>query len=106
MRPANQYQAEKQMEYLLKRKIKGNRRTKVKEHLKRGKRIAAAIWTRFKVGPYQYQLKHLQWYVSTQTLHFSSNTRYRHWLTIRNIIIALGKEDFWISRLQGSWINP
>lgn len=106
MRPANQHQAEKQMEYLLKRKIKGNQQKKVKEHTHRAKRIAAVIWARFQVGPYQYQLKHLQWYLSTQTQCLTTSTRYRHWLTIRNIIIALGKEDFWTIRLQGPWVSP
>ena len=106
MRPANQHQAEKHMEHLLNRKLPGNRHTKVKEHTKRARRIAATIWVRFQVGPYQYQLKHLRWYLSTRTSHLTFSTRYRHWLTVKNIIIALGKESDWIDRLQGAWVSP
>ena len=88
------------MEYLLKRKIKGNRHTIVKEHLNRAKRIAAAIWLRFQVGPYQYQLKHLVWYLQIQAQNFKPATRYRHWLTLQHILHALNKQDAWRNFLQ------
>ncbi|MEE8060092.1 MAG: hypothetical protein V3T17_20005 [Pseudomonadales bacterium] len=58
MRPANQQQAMQHMAHLLNRKLTGNRHAKVKEHTKRAQHIAAIIWKRFQVGPYQYQLKH------------------------------------------------
>ena len=106
MRPANQQRAEKHMEHLLNRKLTGNRHTKVKEHTKRAKRIAAIIWTRFQVGPYQYQLKHLRWYLQAQTKHLKPATRYRYWLTTKNILKALNKEVDWGTQLQGNWISP
>ena len=56
MRPANQKQAVQHMEYLLGRKLAGRRKTRVKEHTNRAKRMAVDIWTRFQVGPYQYLL--------------------------------------------------
>jgi len=99
MRPANQQQAERHMEHLLSRKIPGNRQTKVKEHTRRARRIAAAIWKRFQVGPYQYKLKHLKWYMDTQTCHLKPYTRYRYWLTLKYITSALGKETSWASQL-------
>ena len=99
MRPANHKQAEQHMEHLLNRKLKGNRGTRVKEHTHRAKKIAALIWKRFQVGPYQYQLKHLKWYLDTQIRHLKPATQYRHWLTVKNIIVALGKESDWMSRL-------
>ena len=101
MRPANQQQAVRHMEYLLKRKVKGNRRTRVKEHMNRAKRIAIVIWVRFQVGPYQYQLKHLVWYLNTQTLHLKPATRYRDWLTLQQIIYSLNKADTWLPLFQG-----
>lgn len=106
MRPANQQQAERHMEHLMNRKLKGNRGTRVKEHTHRAKKIAAVIWTRFQVGPYQYQLKHLKWYLNTQIQHLTPNTRYRYWLTIKNIVNALNKENNWEAQLQGSWTIP
>ncbi|MFT6164478.1 MAG: hypothetical protein ACJA1T_000483 [Zhongshania aliphaticivorans] len=99
MRPANQQQAERHIEHLLSRKIPGNRQTKVKEHTNRAKRISAAIWKRFQVGPYQYQLKHLKWYLDTQTRHLKPATKYRYWLTVKNIMRALGKEVDWLEQL-------
>ena len=93
------------MEYLLKHRLKGSRQTKVKEHTKRAKRIAGVIWTRFQVGPYQYQVKHLRWYLNTQTQHLTANTRYRHWLTIKYVVISRGKGTDWIVQLKGSWMS-
>jgi len=100
MRPANQQQAEKHMEHLLNRKISGCRRSKVNEHTQRARRIAVMIWTRFQVGPYQYQLKHLIWYLNTWTRHLKPATRYRHWITLRYIVWALNKPDAWAQALQ------
>ena len=87
------------MEHLLNRKIPGNRQTKVKEHNQRAKGIAAMIWIRFQVGPYQYQLKHLTWYFNTQVQRLKPATQYRHWLTLRLIIHALNKPDAWFQAL-------
>ena len=95
MRPANQEQAVRHMEHLLIRKIKGNRRTRVTENMYRARRIAIVIWVRFQVGPYQYQLKHLRWYIEACMRDLAPNTRYRHWLTIRHIVWALGKNARW-----------
>ena len=100
MRPANQQQARQYMVLLLSRKIPGNRQAKVREHTKRAERIATEIWGRFQVGPYQYQLKHLIWYLNTQTQDLKPATRYRYWLTLRHIIQALNKPDAWLPVLQ------
>ena len=83
------------MEYLLKRRIKGNRQTCVKEHIDRAKRIAIAIWRRFQIGPYQYKHKHLRWYMEIYTKDLTPNTRYRHWLTIKHIVCSLNKGVDW-----------
>ena len=100
MRPANQQQAEKHMEHLLNRKIPGGRRTKVREHTQRASRIAAIIWARFQVDPYQYQLKHLIWYLNTQTQRYQPSARYRHRLTVKYIVSALSKQAAWGQALQ------
>lgn len=100
MRPANQQQAVRHMEYLLKRRIKGNRQTCVKEHMDRAKRIAIAIWRRFQVGPYQYKHKHLRWYMEIYTKDLTPNTRYRHWLTIKYIVCSLNKDVDWKALIE------
>ena len=100
MRPANQQQAVRHMDHLLKRRIKGNRQTRVKEHMNRAKLIAIAIWQRFQVGPYQYQLKHLCWYLEVHIKDLAPNTRYRHWLTIKKIANSLDKSLKWNSLVE------
>lgn len=106
MRPANAQQAIRHMEHLLARKLTGNRSSRVREHLTRAKQIAARIYGQFQVGPYQYQLKHLHWYLETQSHTLKPATRYRHWLTVRNIINALDKSADWLPHLQGTWRHP
>ena len=96
MRPANQQQAIRHMDHLLERKLSGNRNTKVKEHRTRAKQAAVVLWQRFHVGPYQYQLKHMHWYIEVYTKDLAPNTRYRHLLTVRNITQALNKNAKWI----------
>jgi hypothetical protein len=34
------------------------------------------------------------------------STRYRHWLTIRALIYALGRSEDWEARLKGPWLRP
>ena len=106
MRPANPHQTRQHMSHLLNRKLKGNRHTRVREHTRRAQNIAAIIWRQFQVGPYQYRVKHLRWYLETQTTHLKPATRYRYWLTTKNITWALHKEADWLALLQGLWVNP
>ena len=102
MRPANQQQAVKHMDHLLKRRLIGNRSTKVKEHRARAKQIAIVIWQRFQMGPYQYQLKHLRWYLEVYAQNLTPNTRYRHWLTIKQIASSLNKQIEWVMLIESS----
>ena len=106
MRPANQQQAIRHMEHLLKPKLTGNRSTKVKERINRARHIAAVIWVRFQVGPYQYQLKHLRWYLDVHSKDLKMGTRYRYRLAIRSIIEALNDKGRWLKQLSGPWGSP
>lgn len=106
MRPANHHKAERQMHNLLIRRLPGKKQTAVNEHLKRAKQIALILWKYDKVGPYQYQLKHLQWYLTTQINTLKPASQYRHWLTVERILKALNKYKDWQSHLQGTWRKP
>jgi hypothetical protein len=77
----------------------------VRQHLARAGHIAGTIWQRWQVGPYQWQLKHLRWYLVERTDEHANGTRYRHWLTVRLLILALD-QDGWIERLDGPWVRP
>ena len=104
-RPANPRAAARQARSLLAHRLPGSRRGTVPQHLARSERIAKTIWRRWQVGPYQWQLKHVRWYLVEKTSHCVSGTRYRYWLTVRLLIFALDR-DGWIGRLDGPWVRP
>ncbi len=103
-RPGNQRSAGRQARALLAKRLPGSRRGTVRHHLARATHIAATIWRRWHVGPFQWQGKHLHWYLAEKTCEYVSGTRYRHWLTVRLLILALDR-DGWIQRLDGPWIT-
>jgi hypothetical protein len=99
-RLANHRAAARIARSLLANRLPGSRRGTVRQHLARSGYIAQTIWRRWHVGPYQWQLKHLRWYLVERTNEHASGTRYRHWLTVRLLILALD-HDGWIERLDG-----
>lgn len=92
------------MRHLIKHRISGSQR-KVNEHNNRASALSDMLWIRFQLGVYQYQLKHLKWYLEGTKLLLPA-TRYRHWLTVKVILEALGKEADWTDQLQGPWVTP
>ena len=104
--PASAHAAGRQARSMLARSLPGSRRGTVAAHLARTERVADAIWRRWQVGPYRWQLKHLRWYLVTQTDALSDSTRYRHWLTVRALVDSLGRGDEWLPRLHGPWLRP
>ena len=103
MRPANISQAQRHMQHLLEGKISGRRKTRVREHSVRAKTIAETIYRQYQVGPYQYRLHHLQWYLRSPIKPLKPASQYPHWLTISMILKALGCFDQWESLLEGRW---
>lgn len=106
MRPANAKQAAAKARALLSRRLPGPRRTTVRSHLRRAERIAELIFQRWQLGPYQWQVKHVRWYLEHRTEHLSPSARYRHWLTLRLLVVALGREADWNRHLAGPWQRP
>jgi hypothetical protein len=104
-RAANQWAAARQAKALLAKRLPGSRRGTVRHHLVRAGHIATTVWRRWHVGPEQWRLKHLRWYLVERTGQCSNGTRYRHWLTVRLLIISL-EHDGWIERLDGPWVRP
>ncbi len=104
--PANQQQAARIARDLLVRRLPGSRRGSVRAHLQRAQLIAEVIWRRWQVGPYQWQVKHLRWYLVEKTQHLTPGTRYRHWLTVRALVSALRTAEHWLPQLQGAWLKP
>ena len=104
--PSNQRQAARQAKELLVRTLPGARRGSIRSHLQRAEHIADVIWRRWQVGPHQWQVKHLRWYLTVRTDLYTPGTHYRHWLTVRALVFALGKEYDWLTQLQGPWLRP
>jgi hypothetical protein len=75
-------------------------------HRVRAGHIAEVIWRRWQVGPGQWELKHVHWYLLEKTDHYASGTRYRHWLTVRLLILCLGHAGDWLDHLDGPWVRP
>ena len=94
------------MRQLLGAKISGKRSTRVKEHLTRATHIADTLYRQYQIGPYQYRLGHIQWYLTKHIQPLSPSSQYRHWLTVREIVVALTRWSAWHEGLQGSWLRP
>ena len=58
----------------------------IHKHHDRAMVIADAIFQRFGVHIYQYQQKHLVWFLTQHNQTFSKGTRYNYFLTIKRII--------------------
>jgi len=104
--PANQQQAARIARDLLVRRLPGSRRGSVRAHLQRAQLIAEIIWRRWQIGPYQWQVKHLRWYLVEKTQHLMPGSRYRHWLTVRLLVLALPTGEHWLPQLYGPWLRP
>ena len=105
-RPPNQRVAARRARELLSRRMPGLDPTTVREHVIRAERVAAVIWRRWQVGPWQWQVKHLRWYLECKTKGMRPGTRYRYWLTIRALVYAVGRGEDWVRRLRGPWVRP
>ena len=105
-RPSSGNAAAYQARALLVRRLPGARRTTVQPHLDRAAAIAACLYRRWLVGPYQWRVKHVRWYLEHGTNSFEQSVQYRYWLTIRVLVIALGTEANWLPRLKGPWERP
>jgi hypothetical protein len=105
-RPASDSRAAVLTVDLLRERLPGPRSTTVARHLDRAEHMGREIWKRFQVGPYQWQVKHVRWFLEVRTREFSPSTRYRYWLTARAAITALGRSREWEPRLRGPWLRP
>ena len=105
MRPASPQQAQHHMRHVLGKRITGRRGTRVKEHTDRALKIADVLYRQFQVGPYQYRLNHLWWYLNAHIQHLKPSSQYRHWLTVRIVVISLGKGEQWFPLLSGAWVE-
>lgn len=105
-RPPTQRIAGKQARDLLARTLRGTRKQTLHTHLERAERLGQKIWRHWQIGPYQWQVKHVRWYLTRQTNDLRPATQYRYWLTVRALVCALGRETDWLPHLNGPWLRP
>ncbi|MFQ5760422.1 MAG: hypothetical protein ACE5HM_05550 [Acidiferrobacterales bacterium] len=77
----------------------------VRVHLRRAHRIADCLWRRWHVGPWQWRLKHVRWFLEHRTAHLGPWARYRYWLTILKLLEVRQKAHLWRPGLAGPWTS-
>jgi hypothetical protein len=93
---------------ILERALSG-KRSNVERRVRFGMMIAKAIWKRWKVGPWAWQLKHVTWYLDDEVRLLSSSSRYDHWRAIRTLLSGSGQEHLilWLeNRKNNGYTNP
>lgn len=106
-RPGSSVQAGLQAERILEKALPG-KRSNVVRRIRIARNIAERIWESWKVGPWQWQLKHLEWHLDFGVLGLTSSSRYDQWRAIRVLLAGTGREDLikWLeNRKNNSYIN-
>jgi hypothetical protein len=103
MKPRNAQHAADQARRLLKPALTRIGPVATREHNARASTMACAIFERWHVGPYSWKAKHLRWFLTYVGGIQAPSTRYRFWLTVRRLLVALDRERDWAPHLRGSW---
>lgn len=103
--PRNADQAGRMAVQLLKRSLPGHS-VVVRRECQRAAGIAAVIWRRWHVGPWQWKSKHVRWFLEHRCDEYRAWTRYRYWLTIERLLSTTGKLEDWRAGLHGPWLKP
>ncbi|ANO49987.1 hypothetical protein BA177_01015 [Woeseia oceani] len=103
--PRNADQAGRLAVQVLKRSLPGHSDT-VHRECQRAAGIAAVIWRRWHVGPWQWKCKHVRWFLEHGMSQYQGWTRYRYWLTVEQLLQAIERLEDWRPRLNGPWRSP
>jgi len=103
--PRNADQAGHLAVQLLKRSLPGHS-VVVRRECQRAAGIAAVIWRRWHVGPWQWKCKHVRWFLEHHMSQYRGWTRYRYWLTLERLLQAIEKREDWRPHLNGPWQSP
>ena len=107
-RPGTVEVARHQAIQILVRALPG-KRTNVGRRIRFATLISDRIWRRWQVGPWQWRLKHVEWYLDVAIADLSPSAIYDHWRTIRVLLSATGRNDLvdWLeNRKNNSYLNP
>lgn len=105
MRPANHRVAAAEAAALARNRLRGiAHETKVRR-VRRAALMAAAIWGRWQVGIWQWQLKHVRWFFQHHLQDAKASVRYQYWLVVRELARETNREH-WAQLLNGRWTRP
>ena len=105
MNPASNKAAGRQAAELIRRHFRGATVATKRRRYKTAALIADRIWCRWQTGVYRWQQKHVRWYLEHCLKDSTNNTRYQHFLVVRDLLRILGHEQ-WLAHLGGSWVRP
>lgn len=93
---------QKKMKNFIGKRFNGSAVT-IKKHNERALKIASAIYSRFGLHVYQYQQKHILWFIEESLADYAQGTRYNYYLTLLKVINLDEKMVCWESRLKKSY---
>lgn len=105
MNPSSGEAAGKQASALLKYHLRGAAHATKRRRFRTAELIAERIWNRWHVGPWRWRQKHIRWYLEVRVSWATDNTRYQHFLVLRDIVRILGREG-WLDHVIGPWVRP
>lgn len=105
MNPSNHNQAGRQAAMLVRYQLNGVSSATKRRRIARAEMVGVAIWRRWQRGPRRWQRKHIVWLFTHHLGSQTPNTQYQYWLTVRFLIVALGR-GHWIATLRGPWSRP
>jgi hypothetical protein len=105
VRPANHRVAAAQAAAFARNRLRGIARKTKARRVRRAALMAAAIWSRWQVGIWQWQLKHVRWFFEHYLREAQDSVRYQYWLVLRELLRETNREH-WIQMLMGSWTRP
>jgi hypothetical protein len=85
------------------------KRTNVERRIRFAKHVAERIWRSWQVGPWQWRLKHLEWYLDVEIGGLKASSRYDHWRAIRTILSGTDRKHLIVClecRRNNSYLNP
>jgi len=105
MNPASADVAGRQAYELMRRHFRGASAATKRRRYRVAALIAESVWKRWQVGVRRWRQKHVHWYLSHGLRNAASNTKYQHYLAIRDLVYVLGK-GHWLRHLDGPWVRP
>ncbi len=87
------------------RAFRGNRQS-IKQKTKHIINMSEAIRLRWDVHPYDWQVKHLRWFLEVWISDRAPGTKYRYFRYLREILIFQNHWDDWKGYLKGPWCEP